>query len=106
LSGPRMTDLPQPAAERLRVGFNAEGQKGAKMVLYTWNENCVLAGRVVPGSVVEERTDGDGNVSDGDWKKWEGTETEIIEWARESAAGPHCFNAKCARAVLDYLDAE
>ena len=74
-----------------------------RITIYTWNENCTLKGRVVSQNEVERRTDGDGNVSDGDWHAWTGTREEILRDARYVASVNNGFHGRCARAVIDQL---
>lgn len=75
-----------------------------KTTIYTWNENCVMAGRVVSQSEVDRRTDGEGEVSDGDWTAWTGAdEAEILRDAKSGLKTGSPFMQRCARAVIESL---
>lgn len=71
------------------------------MTIYSYSENCTMAGRV---AAIDPEPD---EVS-GDWFLWgEGTEAELIARAKESLSNPKLspFTHKCARFAAERLGA-
>jgi hypothetical protein len=78
------------------------------MKLYIYNQNCVMAGRAVPGCKIDEHENPDDG---GDWTDYGGTESEMIEEARrliaaapKAGAGNDRFYRRVARTILESLD--